>query len=128
MARILVIDDEAEVRVMLRRMLEVDGHEVVSAESGETGVAKFRERPADLVITDLQMPHKGGAETIVELRAIVPGVKILGISGGDMLDDVVFVRSAAKGGDVRWLAKPFTPSELLGTVAEMLGVGTEKRR
>lgn len=121
MARILVIDDDAEMRLLLRRMLEPAGHEVVSAESGETGLERFRESPADLVITDLLMPHKGGAETIVDLKTIAPKLKILGISGGDMLDDVVFLRAAGKAGDIRWLAKPFTPQELTATVAEMLG-------
>lgn len=121
MARILIIDDDPEMRLMMRRMLEPAGHAVTSAESGEAGIERFRDQPADLVITDLLMPSKSGAETIVELKSLAPAVKVLGISGGDMLDDVVFLRAAGKAGDIRWLAKPFAAAELLAAVAELIG-------
>jgi CheY-like chemotaxis protein len=120
MARILVIDDEAQVRLVMRRALEKEGHEVVSAENGEIGIQRYREKPADLVIADLMMPSKGGAETIFELKNIDPQVRVLGISGGDVLDDIVFLSATGKLGSVRWLAKPFANAELITTVTEML--------
>ena len=57
MARILIIDDESQIRSMLRLMLERVGYEVVEAPDGIEGIRKYREKPADLIITDLIMPN-----------------------------------------------------------------------
>ena len=71
MTRILIIDDEAPVRDLLRQMLEKEGYEVVEAREGDIGIRLFRENPADLIITDILMPEKEGIETILELRKVI---------------------------------------------------------
>ena len=69
MARILLIDDDEAVRSPTARLLELMGHEVLTAEHGEAGLKIWREQGADLVITDLCMPDISGLELIVQLRA-----------------------------------------------------------
>ena len=65
MARILLIDDDEAVRRPTARLLELMGHEVLTAEHGEAGLRVWRERGADLVITDVCMPGMNGLEVIV---------------------------------------------------------------
>ena len=69
MARILVIDDDSMIRDLLREMLEQDGHDVVEAEDGEEGVRISHQARADLVITDLFLPPRGGLAVIQQLRS-----------------------------------------------------------
>jgi len=80
--RILVIDDESQLRAMLKKFLEMEGYEVITASNGKEGLHLFSEDPADLVITDLIMPDKEGIETIKELKASNPKTKVIAMSGG----------------------------------------------
>lgn len=82
MPLILIIDDDDQIREMLRQMLERAGYEVTDAPNGKVAMKLYREQPADLIITDLIMPGKEGIETIIELRRDFPEVKIIAISGG----------------------------------------------
>ena len=63
MARILIIDDEFEVRSTMRFMLEREGHNVIEALDGVEGIQRFLEHPTDLIITDILMPNQDGIET-----------------------------------------------------------------
>ena len=65
MATILIIDDEAPIRALLRTALEAAGHEVVGAANGRIGLALYRHRPADLVITDIVMPELNGLDRLL---------------------------------------------------------------
>jgi len=121
MARILIIDDNAQLREMLNLMLAQAGHEVVEAGSGETGVNLYREKPADVVVLDILMPEKGGLETIVELKRDFPNVKVIGISGGFQKKTDENQTLADLLGIQRTLSKPFAPEELLKTIREVLG-------
>jgi CheY-like chemotaxis protein len=120
MARILIIDDEAAVRKVLRQMLEKEGHEVAEAEDGNAGVQRYQEHPTDLIITDLLMPGKEGMETIVELRKTWPEVKIIVISGGGRMNQANLLTMARFLGAVKTLGKPFERQELLAVVQEVL--------
>jgi len=80
-ARILVVDDDTAVRLLLRTVLERRGHAVVEAENGAEGLQYYRAAPTDLVITDIQMPVMDGLQMIKELRSAFPTVKIIAISG-----------------------------------------------
>ena len=116
MARILIIDDEEVVRMAIRKMLELAGYEVVEAPDGEQGVQLYRQAPADLVITDIQMPRKNGLEVIQELRHDFPKVKIITITGQESE-----ALSIANQLDVRHIfTKPFRMHELLKAVEELL--------
>ena len=124
MARILIIDDEASVRLAIRRMLEWAGHEVLEAENGEQGVIMHRENPADLVISDMIMPGKHGIEVIGELRRAYRDISIIAISGGKWRNNVDYLPIARKLGVSHVLDKPFEMSELLNAVRESLATGT----
>jgi two-component system, chemotaxis family, chemotaxis protein CheY len=80
-ARILVVDDDNAIRLLLRSMLERRGHSVVEAENGAEGLQYYRTAPADLVITDIQMPVMDGLQMIKALRDDFPTAKIIAISG-----------------------------------------------
>ena len=120
MARILVIDDDAQIRELLRVILERAGYEAVTAPDGKVGTRMYREEPADLVITDLIMPQKEGIETIIELRRDFPGVKIIVISGGGTIDAEEYLRMAKTLGAQRIFSKPFGMAEMLEAVQELL--------
>ena len=116
MARILVIDDDAAIRSLLRAALEQGGFEVVEASDGDAGVKLYRQDPADLVITDIIMPKKSGADVIRELRNDYPGVRVIAITGG--VHD--FPAIARIYGADRTIRKPFRPNDILVAVNELL--------
>ncbi|MEA3490010.1 MAG: response regulator [Candidatus Omnitrophota bacterium] len=121
MARILIIDDNDEFRKLFRMMLEKFGYEVAEASDGEEGVELYREKPADLVITDLIMPGKEGVQTCVELRSNFPDVKIIAMSGGGFEGPEDYLESAELiGGALRTFAKPFSFKEILKAIKEIL--------
>jgi CheY-like chemotaxis protein len=121
MGRILVIDDDAQVRGAVRRILERAGHTVEDVGDGDAGLRAHHERPADLIITDIFMPERDGIETIQQLRRESPQVKIIAISGGDRTHTLDLRKDAELFGASRTLRKPFELTELLQTVAELLG-------
>ncbi|MFZ2961281.1 MAG: response regulator [Candidatus Ozemobacteraceae bacterium] len=120
MARILIIDDEDQIRKLLRQILEGAGHTVIDAADGRTGGNLFRQEPADLVITDIFMPEMGGIETIHDLRREFPGVKIIAISGGARGGSFDFLPVAESFGARRTVSKPFTREEILTAIHEVL--------
>ena len=75
---VLVIDDDGQVRALVCSMLERAGYAVDSAEDGEAGMKLMRQKPFDLIITDLYMPNKEGLETIVELMKSLPTIPLAG--------------------------------------------------
>ena len=119
MAKILVIEDEDNMRAMLCDALEMAGHSVVLASSGAEGVQQFKKEGADLVITDLFMPGMGGDETITALRALAPELKIIAMSGTSV--DRGEAELAHKLGVLRVLQKPFLLKNLFAAVAEATG-------
>jgi DNA-binding response OmpR family regulator len=121
MARILIIDDNAQLREMLNLMLTQAGHEVAEAGSGELGVKLYKEKPAEVVVVDILMPEKGGLETIVELKRDFPNAKVIGISGGFQKKTDESGTLAELLGIERTLSKPFAPEELLKAIREVLG-------
>jgi len=120
MAHILVIDDEEPVRSLIREILERAGHIVAEAADGEIGLQTFRLHPADLVITDILMPNKGGLVAIKELRESFPKVRVIAISGGGRTGRMSFLSTARTFPGVRTLKKPFRRTELLTLVDQAL--------
>ncbi|MFC1823307.1 response regulator [Thermodesulfobacteriota bacterium] len=121
MALILIIDDDAQIRDVLRRMLEPAGHDVIEAADGVDGIRAYREKPADLIITDLIMPKKEGVELIMELKMEFPDVKIIAISGGGRIGPETYLEVAEGFGAMRTFTKPFRIKNLLKTISELLG-------
>jgi len=123
MAKILIIDDEEQVRLYLRRILTAEGHEVIEAPDGKVSLRLYHEEPADLAIIDIFMPEKEGLETISALREDFPDAKIIAISGGGRAGKLDFLRAATAFGALRTLHKPFTRQQMLDVVQEVLGSG-----
>ena len=115
---ILVIDDEENIRELVRAILENAGYTVLDAADGEAGLETARSNQVDLIITDLIMPGKEGIETITELRREQPHLKILAISGA--VDSATYLHLADHLGADETLGKPFQVSELVETVGRLL--------
>jgi CheY-like chemotaxis protein len=120
MPRILIIDDDTQFRLMLRRLLEKEGYEVVEAADGRIGIEMFRLFPSDVVITDIIMPEKEGVETIVSLRKEHPDLKIIAISGGGRNAPGDYLLLAHKLGARVTMEKPLDRTRLLVVLKEMI--------
>jgi len=118
-ATVLVVDDEPAVRSVAGRTLKRAGHAVISAASGEEAVALARENGSriDLVLLDLIMPGLSGPETLVQLEALIPGLKVVATSG---YDEGQAAARFGSGRHVNFLQKPYRPDELLAVVREAL--------
>ena len=121
MKRILLIEDDENIRRMLLMSLESYGYLVTEAGDGKEGLASYKASPADLVITDLVMPEKEGLETIRELRKTNPRVKIIAMSGGSRSNAGENLKMAKLFGAAALVSKPFEVSKLAQTIAELLG-------
>jgi CheY-like chemotaxis protein len=119
MARILVIDDDDELRGLVCMALEAAGHETAQASDGGEGLRLFRRSPSELVICDIFMPGTDGLETIRALKqAGTP--KIIAMSGGSNYIAQDFLPVARQFGARRLLWKPFDVNTLLTLTAELL--------
>jgi DNA-binding NtrC family response regulator len=114
MASILIIDDEEPVRVLLRFALEAAGHEVTEAANGRQGLELYRQRPADLVITDMFMPELNGLDMLLELTREFLHAKVIAISGVGGERNVLDVAKLL--GARQTFQKPFSLPHLLGAV------------
>ncbi|MFQ5469159.1 MAG: response regulator [Gammaproteobacteria bacterium] len=122
MAKILVVDDENSVRMMIREMLEGGGHEILEASNGVEACQVFRQSKIDLVITDMVMPEKNGLDLILELKKDYPNIKIIGISGGGGITGrFEYLPIAKLIGAATVMEKPFQMSDLRNTVNQVLG-------
>jgi DNA-binding NtrC family response regulator len=123
MARILLIDDDDAVRTMVSLALDRNGHTVIEACNGEEGLALFPRVKADLLITDLVMPGKGGLAVLAEVRGRSPPVKAIAMSGGGRWGPWDDLEEARNLGAARVLAKPFSLDTLIAAVDELLASG-----
>lgn len=121
MAHILVVDDEAQIRAMLKQTLEKEGHEVFTAANGVEALKLTQENTIDLVITDIIMPEKEGIETILELKRTFPTIQIIAISGGGRIDPMTHLKMAKNLGARYVFKKPVKRDELLSAVRDLLG-------
>ena len=120
MANILIVDDSDLVRDLLRCILEEAGHEVMEAVNGKKAVKFHQKKPADLIITDINMPGKNGLELIVELRKQDPELKVIAMSGDSTEDLSESLQAAQKLGAAYAFSKPFDPMLLLAAVQKLL--------
>jgi DNA-binding response OmpR family regulator len=126
MAKILVLDDEASIVLMIKKMLEKAGHEVDMALNGKDGMILFEQNKPDLLITDIIMPEKEGLETIFELRQKYPDLKIIAISGGGRISPEGYLPGAKLLGADMVFQKPLDQKEFLQAVATLLNVPEKK--
>lgn len=121
MIRILLVDDDPIVRKSIRISLNNPNFDVTDASDGRNALAAANAKQFDLVITDLLMPNSDGLELIRNLRAKIPSVKILAISGGGKVVPGFYLNLAEKLGADATLEKPFKPQDLLNAIATLTG-------
>jgi CheY-like chemotaxis protein len=122
LAKILIVDDDSEVQLTIRLLLERAGHSVVTASDGRKGLALFEAGDFDLLFLDIFMPGMDGLETMRLVHQQKPLIPIIVISGRPMPSDFGpdFLTMAVKLGAVFSLQKPFKPADLLAAVANCL--------
>ena len=126
MAKVLVIEDDENVRSFLCRALRTAGHVAIEADQGAKGMEALRRDGPDLVVTDMLMPGQDGIETIAKIREL-SGLPIIAISGQRQQGGFAPLLDAELMGADITLAKPFTVEALLSAVSELL-TGDEERR
>jgi DNA-binding response OmpR family regulator len=113
MRRILVIDDQPDVRAMISIVLRIHQFEVVEAASGDAGLKEFENSRFDLAIVDIFLQGTNGFDVITMMRERVPDLPIVAISGMTMLD---FVSDSPELSNVICLQKPFRPHDLVRAI------------
>lgn len=114
---LLVIDDDPEIRDLIRDLVPRGEFDVITAADGEEGCRIFRERRVDLVIADIFMPKQDGLETLMEIQRTNSRTRVIVMSGCGMRFDQG-LKMAQLLGAWKTLAKPFTPAELVETISE----------
>ncbi len=123
MPSVLVVDDQDQVRQLIRETLEQAGYEVEEARDGKEGLDRYRAKSTDLVIMDILMPDQDGLEAITTLCREFPGTRVIAMTGGsDAIGILNFLDVAKMLGARRTLQKPFELKILLDTVAAELTV------
>jgi len=118
-ARVLVVDDEESMRITLAANLELEGHEVVEAASGEEALRKVRERPVDVVLADIRMPGLHGVELHRHLRREQPGLPVVLMTA---FAQESLVEDALAEGVFTVMHKPFDVAHLLRTLRHAASV------
>jgi DNA-binding NtrC family response regulator len=108
--RVLVVDDEADIRVGIRKLLGGLGVEARVAEDGQQALEMLADEPADLVLTDLNMPRLGGVELLAAIKERRPETAVMILTGFGTVQSAV---SCLQGGAAHFITKPFDNDELL---------------
>jgi CheY-like chemotaxis protein len=115
MARVLVVEDDPGLLVVLHDALEIAGHEVTTANDGAEALRLYRADPPDVIVTDLLMPRRSGFELVSAVRRTDPRAAIIAISGvrGQ------FLAAGKAAGVSRVFAKPFDTKDVVAAVAAL---------
>lgn len=114
---ILIVDDEKDIRTALTGILEDEGYQVLSAESGVEGIETARQELPDLILLDIWMPGMDGLETLEKLKSLIPQITVIMISGHGTIDTAV---RATKLGAFDFIEKPLSLEKVLISVANAL--------
>jgi len=106
--RVLVVDDNADLRASLKELLELLGYEVETARDGAAALAVHRAERVAIVITDIFMPGTEGMETIARFKSGWPKVRVIAMSGGGEVAKSSYLQAALHVGADATLQKPFT--------------------
>jgi two-component system, chemotaxis family, chemotaxis protein CheY len=117
MARILVVDDAAFMRVRAAKVLEDAGHEVSQAENGLDAVQKYADWRPDAVLMDITMPEMDGLAALKEIKKIDPGARVAMVTA---MGQQAIVMEALKSGARDFVLKPFQPDRVLAALHKIL--------
>ncbi len=116
--KILVIDDQTELRRLFARVLTEMGHEVSTATGGLQGLAKIRKNPPDILFLDIRMPHMDGLECLRRIRKIKRKFVVVVMTG---YGDIRSAQEAMRLGADEYISKPFDLDDLKGLVNDLAG-------
>ncbi|HJV45611.1 MAG TPA: response regulator [Bacillota bacterium] len=119
-ARVLVVDDAAFMRMMLKDILTKNGVEVVGeAANGNEAVDKYKELSPDIVTMDITMPEKDGISAVKEIRSLNPQAKIIMCSA---MGQQPMVLEAIQAGAKDFIVKPFQPDRVMESIKKVMGI------
>jgi two-component system chemotaxis response regulator CheY len=118
---ILVVDDSASARLIVRETLRSAGYEVIAAADGEEALLYARDHPVDLVLADLHMPRMDGITLVKELRAL-PSYRLTPMLMLTTESSPTHKLQAKQAGATGWMVKPFKPTQLLSTLERVFGL------
>ncbi|MFH0997814.1 MAG: response regulator [Pseudomonadota bacterium] len=119
MGTILVVDDERSIRITVKAFLEADGHSVETAEDADSAMAALRDKPMDVILTDIIMPRLSGVELLRQIREISSDVQVIMMTGEPTLETA---SESLRLGAVDYLQKPVGKTEILKAVRNALRV------
>lgn len=120
MSGILIIEDDNELREMLKVALQRRNYIIMEAENGKEAISHFKPSVTDLVITDLIMPEEDGLKVVIKLREIKPAVKIIAISGGGKAGPGSYLNLAKALGADAIFSKPFSVHDMISKIKLLL--------
>lgn len=119
MKSVLLVDDNADLRHMIRVLLETEGYSVREAANGHGALEEQRKAPADVLITDIFMPERDGLETIDDFKRAFPNTVIIAMSGRTAAPRPDYLYAAREFGAHATLAKPFDTQALLDMLKQL---------
>jgi len=125
MAKILIVDDDPDILIVIRRLLETDGHEGVTAENGMRALELVKLDTFDLIISDLRMPSMDGIALLREIKALKPSLPVILVTAYASIETA---SESVKLGASAYLFKPFKVKELLDAVKHALDGGKAPSR
>ena len=117
MAKVLIVDDAAFMRISIKNMLTKNGYEVVGeAENGRVGVEKYKELSPDIVTMDITMPELSGLDALKEIMAFNPNAKVVMVSA---MGQEAMVRDAILSGAKGFIVKPFKEDGIIAAMKKL---------
>jgi YesN/AraC family two-component response regulator len=121
MAKVLIVDDNEDILISMRLLLQCAGYSVRCAQDGAEGLKLYREDPPDVLITDLAMPEMDGIEMMVKVREEFPASRILAISGFSEKKQADYLSVAKAVGAIETFVKPVESNALLKKLQTLVG-------
>ena len=118
MAKVMIVDDAAFMRITIKNMLQKSEHEVIGeAENGKVAVERYRELHPDIVTMDITMPEMDGLAALKEIRKLDPNAKIIRVSA---MGQEAMVRDAVMSGAKGFIVKPFKEDGILAAISKLV--------
>jgi two-component system, cell cycle response regulator CpdR len=120
MSGVLIVEDDKDLREMLKMSLLRSGFTVLEAKNGKDAITHFKPALTDLVVTDLIMPEEDGLKVVIKLRELKPSIKIIAISGGGKVGPGSYLNLAKALGADAIYSKPFSINDLTTKIEQLL--------
>jgi two-component system, chemotaxis family, chemotaxis protein CheY len=116
-AKVLVVDDAAFMRLRACKVLQDNGHDVVQAENGADAVRQYSQHKPDAVLMDITMPEMDGLAALKEIKKLDPSARVAMVTA---MGQQAIVMEALKAGAKDFVLKPFQPDRVLGALQKLL--------